>query len=63
MIVVITSFWVLFDAKTIGIKKGQIQGIGDMGPVAWFFLCLFVWFIGFPTYLLMRPEFKRVNRK
>jgi len=61
LIVLGTSIWVLVDAKTIGIKKGQIKGMGNMGPWAWFFVCLLLWIIGFPFYLAKRAEFKRVN--
>ena len=34
-----------------------------MGPVAWFFVCLLLWIVGFPMYLTKRPEYKRVNGK
>lgn len=61
IIVIATSVWVLVDAKTIGVKKGQIQGMGNMGPWGWFFVCLMLWIIGFPFYLAKRPEFKRIN--
>ncbi len=61
LVVIGTSFWVLFDAKSIGVKKGQIKGIANMGPWGWFFVCLFLWIIGFPIYLAKRGEFKRIN--
>ena len=60
LIVIATSLWVLIDAKTLGVKKGQIQGMGDMGPWSWFFACLFLWIIGFPFYLAKRPEYKKI---
>ena len=60
IIVIATSIWVLIDAKTLGVKKGQIQGMGDMGPWSWFFACLFLWIIGFPFYLAKRPEYKKI---
>lgn len=63
VVIIATSIWVLIDAKTIGVKKGQITGMGNMGPVAWFLGCLFLWIIAFPFYLAKRPEFKRVNGK
>jgi len=63
VIVIATSIWVLVDAKTIGIKKGQIQGMGDIGPWGWFFVCLLLWIVGFPFYLVKRSEFKRANGK
>ncbi len=54
-----TSIWVLFDAKSIGVKKGLVTGIANMGPWTWFFVCLFLWIVGFPVYLAKRGELKR----
>lgn len=39
IMIVATSIWVLVDAKTIGVKKGQIQGMRNIGPWGWFFVC------------------------
>ena len=61
LIVIATSIWVYFDAKKIGIKKGQIQGIANMGPGGWLAVCLLLWIVGFPVYLAKRGEFKRIN--
>lgn len=61
IVVLATSIWVLIDAKTIGVKKGQIQGLGDLGPWGWFFVCLLLWIIGFPFYLAKRSEYIRIN--
>lgn len=61
IVVIATSIWVLIDAKTIGIKKGQIHGMGSLGPWGWFFACLLLWIVGFPFYLAKRSEFKRIN--
>ena len=63
LIVVGTSIWVVFDAKSIGVKKGQVKGIFDMGPWGWFFVCLFLWIIGFPAYLAMRGKYKAANEQ
>lgn len=63
IVIVMTSIWVLVDAKTIGVKKGQVAGMGNLGPWSWFFVCLLLWIVGFPFYLAKRPEFKRVNGK
>jgi hypothetical protein len=63
IIVVATSIWVLVDAKTIGVKKGQIGGVANMGPGGWFFVCLLLWIVGFPFYLAKRGEFKKINGK
>ena len=61
LVVIGTSLWVLVDAKTIGVRKGQIKGAGDMGPWGWFFVCLLLWIVGFPFYLAKRGEYKKVN--
>ena len=61
LVVIGTSIWVLIDAKSIGVKKGQIEGMGNMGPGGWFFVCLLLWIIGFPFYLAKRNEFKKAN--
>ena len=62
LLVVGTSIWVGVDAKTIGVKKGQIEGMGNMGPLGWFFVCLLFWIVGFPFYLAKRGEFKKLAK-
>lgn len=63
LIVIGTSIWVFFDARSIGVKKGQVTGIANMNPVGWLFGCLLLWIIAFPIYLSKRGEFKRINEK
>ena len=63
LIIVVSSIWVYFDAKTIGLKKGQLTGICDMRPEGWFFACLGLWIVAFPIYLANRPEILRINGK
>lgn len=63
-----TSFWVYFDAKSIGIKAGEVKsgrmaGLDTMGPGSWLAGCLILWIIFFPIYLVKRGEFKRINHK
>ncbi len=62
VVVLATSIWVLIDAKSIGVKKGQLRGVANMGPWGWFFGCLGLWVIGFPLYLANRPRLKSINR-
>jgi len=62
-LVIGSSIWVLADAKTIGVRKGQIKGFFDMGSWGWFFTCLLLWIICFPVYLAKRSEYKRINGK
>ena len=61
IIVLGTSIWVAFDANAIGVEKGQLEGVADMGPAGWFFVCLLFWIVGFPLYLAKRGELKRIN--
>lgn len=63
IVVIVTSIWVFIDAKTIGVKKGQISGSGNMGAFSWFIVCLLLWIVGFPFYLAKRGEFKKINGK
>lgn len=60
LLVIGTSIWVFFDAKSIGVKKGMVEGIANMNPWGWLFGCLLLWIITFPIYLAKRPDFKRI---
>ena len=61
--VILTSIWVFFDASAIGVKKGQVKGIANMGPWGWLFACLLLWLIAFPLYLGSRGKFKEINQQ
>lgn len=63
LVIVGTSIWVFWDAKKLGVEKGQIQGLGDLGPKGWLASCLGLWIVAFPLYLAKREELKRVNGK
>jgi hypothetical protein len=58
LIVVASAIWVLVDAKSIGVRKGMISGMGDMGPWGWFAATLGLWIIAFPAYFYYRVRFK-----
>ena len=62
-IVVGSSIWVLLDARSIGVKKGQLRGIANMDPGDWFICCLLLWIIAFPYYLSKRPQLLSINGK
>jgi hypothetical protein len=62
LLVLATSIWVLIDARSIGVRKGQMQGIANMPPMSWFFACLVLWLIAFPLYLVARPQFQQFKR-
>lgn len=63
LFIIASSIWVLFDAKTIGVKKDQLKGFGNMGAWGWFWCCLGFWILGFPLYLAKRGELKQINGK
>lgn len=63
VIVIGSSIWVLIDAKRIGVQKGQIKGICNMGAVAWFIVCLLLWIVAFPCYLWKRRQYLTANGK
>ncbi|MGC9184898.1 MAG: hypothetical protein ACP5GC_05555 [Thiomonas sp.] len=60
IVVIVSSLWVLADAKALGVRKGLVRGLGNLGPVGWFLACLLLWFPSFFIYLLLRPKFKRL---
>lgn len=58
LFVLLSSLWVYFDAKRIGARKGLLPGFGDMNPGGWFLVCLLLWIIGFPLYLIKRGKIR-----
>ena len=62
-LVISSSIWVYVDAKMIGVKKGQVKGLANLSPREWCAVCILLWIIGFPSYLVMRPRLKRLNGK
>ncbi len=61
IVVIATSIWVLIDAHILGVRKGVVKGLGDMGPFGWFFASLLLWIIAFPLYLGMRPKYVKAR--
>jgi hypothetical protein len=62
LVFIATSLWVFFDARSIGVRKGQLSGLANRGPVGWLFSCLFLWILAFPMYLAKRSDFKAMGR-
>ena len=63
LLIIGTSIWVFFDARTIGVKKGMVKGLANLGPTGWLQASLFLWIVAFPLYIAKRGEFKRLNEK
>ncbi len=58
LVVVVSAIWVYVDARSIGVRKGLVTGLGDMGPVGWAVSTLFLWIVAFPLYLVKRRQFR-----
>jgi len=58
IIVVASSIWVYFDAKSIGVRKGIVSGFLDLGPGGWCGATLLLWLVCFPLYLAKRSSLK-----
>ena len=55
-----TSLWVWVDTKSIGVERGQLDGLADMTPLEWFGCALILWPLGVLFYLAKREELKRI---
>lgn len=60
LVVLFSSIWVLWDAKSIGVKKSK--GFFGCGPWGWFFCCLLLWIVAFPAYLAKRGGLKEAAK-
>lgn len=54
-LVLLSSIWASFDAASIKSKEYQ-SSMGNVGPVGVFFLCLVLWIVVFPVYLVHRSR-------
>jgi len=64
IVVVGSAIWVAVDASNLGVKKGCLGGgFVDSGPIAWFFVTLLLWIIGFPLYLATRPKYVALHQQ
>jgi hypothetical protein len=59
LLIIGCAAWVYADAKSIGVRKGLVTGLGDMSPLGWLIATLGIWIVAFPAYLYYRGEFKR----
>jgi len=58
IIVIGSAIWVYIDAKTIGVRKGLIDGMFNNGPGVWCAGTLLLWIVVFPAYLIKRGALK-----
>jgi len=58
IIVIGSAIWVYIDAKQIGVRKGLISGMFNIGAGAWCAATLLLWIVVFPAYLIKRGALK-----
>lgn len=66
IIVLVTSIWVLFDAKKL-MNNTNIDARKSIAkyayePMQWFGGCLIVWIVYFPLYLSKRNQYKALRK-
>ena len=55
-VVFVSSLWVLWDAKRLGLGQEKIDGNKSLGPWGWFGVTLGLWLLAFPLYLWTRGK-------
>ena len=58
LLIIATSIWVYFDARSIKARSGFIKGVFNFEPSTWMLLCLLFWVFAFPFYLVQRKKRK-----
>lgn len=58
MVIIATSLFAFFEARSFGYRKQDIQGLAAIGPVGWLFACLLLWIVAFPLYLASREKLR-----
>ena len=58
IIVIGSAAWVYVDAKMIGVRKGLISGMFNIGAGSWWAATLLLWIVVFPAYLIKRGALK-----
>jgi uncharacterized membrane protein len=56
LIVIGTSVWVGFDAQANKITSSAGEYTAWNGAVGWVLICLLLWIVGFPAYLVRRGK-------
>lgn len=58
VVVIVSSVLVGVDATKLGVHRGSLNGsYVDYGVGGWVALCLVVWIVGLPLYLITRPRY------
>ena len=55
-LLLVSSLWVLFDARRHRIPTHGYAYTTNTGAGAWFLGCLFLWYVDFPVYLVRRGK-------
>jgi hypothetical protein len=55
------ALWVAYDAQRIGVRKGVVTGIADLGIGAWAAGCILLYIVAAPLYFWHRQTFRAAN--
>ena len=62
IIYIVGVIWIIIDTKKVGIKKGIINGLGNMGRTVWIVATILFWIIAIPLYIFQRKTIiERLN--
>lgn len=53
-VVALSATWVYLDARRLGVERGLVSGLTDMGPVGWSASVALLWVLAYPLYLSRR---------
>jgi hypothetical protein len=59
--IVLTSLLFAIEASLSGMGSTENDGKRHSGPVSWFFFCVLLWIVGFPSYLYWRSRYGLKN--
>jgi rhomboid protease GluP len=62
-LLLVSSLWVLFDARRHRIPTHGYAYTTNTGAGAWFLGCLFLWYVDFPVYLVRRGKLLSQRRR
>ena len=57
-----TTMWVGIDSHNLGMRKGALKGNSlDLSTTGWVFVCLLLWIVAFPCYLVARGRYLQIR--
>lgn len=64
LLVIGTTIWVGIDAHNLGVRRGMLSGsFLDLSTAGWVVVCLLLWIIAFPCYLVARGKYQQLRSR